>query len=95
MRNGYPGMHYSNNGFMTIPSILCAIFFTILFTILIICLIIMIVRHRKIHGHTFSERTFGLNNATTKALEILNIRYANSEITDEEYNAKKEQLLKK
>jgi len=89
MRYGYTGMHYS--GLMIIPSILCTIFFTIL----IIYLLVRIIKHGKFHSQYFNGTNFGLTDSTTKALEILNIRYANSEITDEEYNTKKEQLLKK
>lgn len=89
MRNGYPGMHY--NGLMMIPTILG----TLIFTVIIIYFLVRIIRHGKLHGHYFNERNFGVTDSNTKAIEILNIRYANSEITDEEYNTKKEQMLKK
>lgn len=89
MRYGYSGMHYS--GLMIIPSILCTLFFTIL----IVYLLVKIIRNGKLHGQYFHGTNFGMANSTAKTLEILNIRYVNSEITDEEYNTKKEQILKK
>ena len=89
MGYGYPRMHYG--GFMMIPSILC----TLIFTILIIYFLVRIIKHGKFHGHDFHGTSFGLTDSTTKALEVLNIRYASGEVSDEEYNTKKEQILKK
>ncbi|MBC8061409.1 MAG: SHOCT domain-containing protein [Clostridiaceae bacterium] len=91
MRSLNPEMHYNYHGSMMIPSILCTIFFTML----IIFLIVRIVKPGKSHWNYFHGKSFGENEGTTKAIEILNIRYANSEITDEEYIIKKEHLLKK
>jgi putative membrane protein len=89
MRYGYPGAHYG--GWMMFPSIMCML----VFTILIVYLLARFVRNGKRQGNYFNGTNFGLTNSTTKALEILNVRYVNGEISDEEYNNKKEQILKK
>ena len=92
MRNGGPGtgtgMH--NGGFMMIPAILI----TIILAIVLIYLIVRIVKGAHLHGHPFKVANLEVTDNTSKALEILNIRYANGEIADEEYTTKKEQLLK-
>lgn len=78
----YAHMGYGG-GFMMIPMILLTI-------ILIIALVYIVTRLcKKGHINGSSEDT------TSKALETLNNRYANGELTDEEYKNKKELLLKK
>ena len=78
----YAHMGYGG-GFMMIPMILLTI-------ILIVALVYIVTRLcKKGHINGFSEDT------TSKALETLNNRYANGELTDEEYKNKKELLLKK
>jgi len=90
MRYGGPGpeMHYG--GFMMIPAIL----FTIILIIVLAYLIVKIFKQGHLHGHSFTQGNSQVADNTSKALEILNMRYANSEITDDEYATKKEQLLK-
>ena len=86
--HGYPGMNPS--GFMMIPAIL----FTIILIIVLVYLVVRIIKQGHVHGHSFTKASLGVVDNTSKALEILNVRYANGEITDEEYVSKKEQLLK-
>ena len=91
MRYGYPEMHYG--GFMIIPAIL----FTVILVI-VIYLLIRMLKQGRLHGHSFTAANLAGNSevtdSTSKALEILNIRYANGEVTDEEYTTKKEHILK-
>ena len=84
----YPGMNPS--GFMMIPAIL----FTIILTIILVYLIVRIIKQGHVQGHFFTKASLGVADSTSKALEILNVRFANGEITDEEYVTKKEHLLK-
>jgi len=85
---GYSGMNFGI--FIIIPAIL----FTIILIIALIYLLIRILKYGHLNGHCFSTANLGLTDSTSKALEILNIRYANGEITDEEHTIKKEQILK-
>ncbi len=86
--NGYEGMY--NCGYMMIPTILLSI----ILLIIIVYWVAKFVRHKNLYDQSFNKQKFELVDNTSKALEILNIKYANSEIDEEEYTHKKEQILK-
>jgi len=86
--NGYEGMH--NCGYMMIPTILLSI----ILLIIIIYMVIKFVKHKNLYSQSLTKNNIELVDNTSKALEILNIKYANGEINDEDYTRKKEQILK-
>jgi putative membrane protein len=86
---GMNGMHYG--GFMIVPCIII----TLILLIVLVYLFNKLIRKKDFHGNianTTSLPPVTTVDTTAKALEILNIRYANGEITEEEYNLKKQNL---
>ena len=76
-------------------------FLGFLITIIVICAIVYFAY--KIFRNNNNENKFNLSNKlnlsksdnlNNKALEILNERYSKGEISDEEYNFKKNQILR-
>lgn len=70
-------------------------FLGFLITIIVICAIVYFAY--KIFRNNNNENKFNLSksdNLNNKALEILNERYSKGEISDEEYNFKKNQILR-
>jgi putative membrane protein len=61
------------------------------FLVLVVLAIIALVRYIRVTGHNHSKIEMP---GTNPALLILNERYAKGEITDEEYRAKKAEILK-
>ncbi|GLC31978.1 SHOCT domain-containing protein [Clostridium omnivorum] len=87
---GMYGMHFG--GFMIIPCIII----TLILLVVLVYLFNKLIRKKDFHGNSVNAAnvpSVPTMDTTAKALEILNIRYANGEITDEEYNAKKETIL--
>lgn len=87
---GMYGMHFG--GFMIIPCIII----TLILIVVLVYLFNKLIRKKDFHGNSTSTVNTPLlptTDTTAKALEILNIRYANGEITEEEYNKKKENIL--
>lgn len=83
MRFGYGPMHFGG-GYLIMAVIMAAI------VVLAILGTIALVRYIRISGQSHRIQVAGVN----PAMQILNERYARSEITDEEYKAKKTELGK-
>jgi putative membrane protein len=66
---------------------------------MLICIFMMIFCRKKIFGSCFRpwncDRYTKENNSSESALEVLNRRYANGEITKEEYERIKSDILRK
>lgn len=87
---GMYGMHFG--GFMIIPCIII----TLILIVVLVYLFNKLIKKKDFRGNSTSTVNTPLLptvDTTAKALEILNIRYANGEITEEEYNKKKENIL--
>lgn len=74
------------SGYLFMALIMAAI------AVLVILGIIALLRYIRVSGHAHRYQMAG--NGTGPALQILNARFAKGEITDEEYKAKKAELLK-